>query len=222
MAGIIVETPRLQLMQLNSNAEGSVHLDLFHNVWRDKQATQWSPHGPCENKIASQAWMAGVIPSTTADRSGERVCYAVLLRQNRPEVKGHGTVDDDGSESIGILTLLPSELIKEGLLGSPKINDASRAIGLELGYLFLPSAWGKGFATESIKALLEHYFSEKRKSNPQVMIQIQANVHHDNVRSLKVLYKLGFSTLETVVGEDVVFIGGASRNKSVVKLWKAL
>lgn len=41
MAGIIVETPRLQLMQLTSNAEGSVHLDLFHNVWRDKQATQW-------------------------------------------------------------------------------------------------------------------------------------------------------------------------------------
>ncbi|CAG9993175.1 unnamed protein product [Clonostachys byssicola] len=223
MAEIVVETPRLQLKQLTSNAESSVHLDLFHNVWRDKQATQWSLHGPCENKTASQAWMAGVIPSTAADRSDERVCYAVLPRthSHRPEVTGHG-VADDGPESIGILTLLPIEPIEEGLLGSSAASDASRVIGLDLGYLFLPSAWGQGFATESIRAFLEHYLGEKRKSDPQIRIQIQANVHPDNFGSLNVLHKLGFHIYERVVGEEVVFIGGASRNKSVVKLWKVL
>ncbi|VUC36394.1 unnamed protein product [Clonostachys rosea] len=223
MAGIIVETPRLQMMQLNSNAEGSVDLDMFHNVWRDKEATQWSLRGPCENKTASQAWMAGVVPSTPGERSDKRVCCAVLLRQNRPgpDVAGHRSVED-GSESIGILTLLPSEPIEEGSLGSSLTNGTNRVIGLELGYLFLPSAWGKGFATESIRAFLEHHGSERRKSDPQTKIQIQANVHPDNIGSLRVLHKLGFSTLETIVGEDEVFIGGANRNKSVVKLWKAL
>ena len=53
---------------------------------------------------------------------------------------------------------------------------------LELGYHFLPSAWGRGFATEASKRVLEN--------GPET--KVEATVVPDNIRSQSVVTKLGF------------------------------
>ncbi len=72
---------------------------------------------------------------------------------------------------------------------SPRDENA-----LELGYHFLPSAWGKGYATEAARALLE--------TAPDRMIE--APVVPENARSQAVMRKLGFSIARQIMHADRV------------------
>lgn len=55
----------------------------------------------------------------------------------------------------------------------------------DLGYRFLPSAWGKGYATEAAKACLDYGFEKLFLS------KINACAHEENLASLAVLEKIG-------------------------------
>ncbi|MBM3430929.1 MAG: GNAT family N-acetyltransferase [Bacteroidetes bacterium] len=61
----------------------------------------------------------------------------------------------------------------------------------ELGYRFKKKHWGKGFATESSTAILDYGFSNLNIAN------IFALTDPKNIRSKKVLHKLGFAHQET-------------------------
>lgn len=62
----------------------------------------------------------------------------------------------------------------------------------ELGYWFIQSAWGKGFATEACRAIVGSHFG--RETDP-----LQSGYMVDNSRSYNVLAKLGFQPTEKVV-----------------------
>lgn len=55
-----------------------------------------------------------------------------------------------------------------------------------LGYALLPQAWGKGFATELVKAGIPYFFAHTTKA------KIFAITHADNGSSQQVLLKSGF------------------------------
>lgn len=55
---------------------------------------------------------------------------------------------------------------------------------IDLGYRFMPSAWGNGYATESAKAVLKYGFSHLQ------LKKIIAHAHIDNIGSQKVLEKI--------------------------------
>lgn len=57
---------------------------------------------------------------------------------------------------------------------------------IELGYRYVPAAWGQGVATEAAKAVLDYSFREL-KLDPIVAV-----AHPDNLASRRVLEKLGF------------------------------
>lgn len=61
---------------------------------------------------------------------------------------------------------------------------------IELGYHFLPDAWGHGYATEAARALLEYGFRALR------LDRIVAVAMPDNEASLRVIQKLGLSYIE--------------------------
>ncbi|MEC5158335.1 GNAT family N-acetyltransferase [Chryseobacterium sp. MP_3.2] len=66
----------------------------------------------------------------------------------------------------------------------------------ELGYRFLPEYWGKGFATEAARAVLDYGFKELNLN------KIYACVTIDNLNSVKILkHKLGFSEVGTFIDE---------------------
>jgi RimJ/RimL family protein N-acetyltransferase len=66
----------------------------------------------------------------------------------------------------------------------------------ELGYLFLPHAWGRGYATEACAAALR-WCAEERPGEPVVLTTQVANG-----ASLRVASKLGFTEVERFVEYD--------------------
>jgi [ribosomal protein S5]-alanine N-acetyltransferase len=57
----------------------------------------------------------------------------------------------------------------------------------EIGYGLVAEAWGWGFATEALRALLAH--------TDEAGVRIRASVAPENARSLRVLAKCGFTEL---------------------------
>ena len=56
---------------------------------------------------------------------------------------------------------------------------------VDIGYRFLPDCWGKGYATESARVLMQQGASEHG------IERVVGLVHSDNVASVRVLQKLG-------------------------------
>lgn len=104
----------------------------------------------------------------------------------------HEVLESSESRFIGLVSLrsIADEETKE----PPREGHASTAtrLSLEIAYSFLPTAWGKGYATESISALLEAcgrvpaaYWA------PYESVLVRAIVHHENVPSQRVMEKCG-------------------------------
>tara|TARA_Y100000034_G_scaffold123356_1_gene169987 strand:+ start:52 stop:561 length:510 start_codon:yes stop_codon:yes gene_type:complete len=64
----------------------------------------------------------------------------------------------------------------------------------DIGYAFLPEFWGKGYATEATKSVLDYKIENGEKC-------IWGVVNSDNHVSIKLLEKLGFQTTGMVVME---------------------
>jgi RimJ/RimL family protein N-acetyltransferase len=109
------------------------------------------------------------------------------LERTVPEVPGrrpgYFVVELDGAV-IGTIELDPHapEL--------PAGNRRREAGGTELGYLFLPQAWGRGYATEACAAALD-WFTGALPGEPVVLYTQTANA-----RSMRLAEKLGFTELE--------------------------
>lgn len=70
----------------------------------------------------------------------------------------------------------------------------------EIGYIFHPSCWRSGFATEAVSAAIEYGFIQKK------LPEIVADVDPRNIGSIRLLEKLGFQethreTETTLVGD---------------------
>jgi RimJ/RimL family protein N-acetyltransferase len=65
----------------------------------------------------------------------------------------------------------------------------------ELGYILHPSAWGKGYATEAVGAIIQHLFEARPELDT-----IEAKVDEKNAESIRVLQKCGFVEIETITG----------------------
>jgi RimJ/RimL family protein N-acetyltransferase len=108
------------------------------------------------------------------------------LEREMPEVPerrpGHFVVDLDGA-MIGMITL-----DRRG----PERRGHVRPDGgeTELGYMFLPQAWGHGYAAEACAAALG-WFSATLPGEP-VLLSTQTA----NERSMRVAAKLGFTEVE--------------------------
>lgn len=56
----------------------------------------------------------------------------------------------------------------------------------EIGYDLVPSAWGQGYMSEALTAMLEYGFTQMSLN------RVEALIHADNVASLKLLEKFNF------------------------------
>lgn len=103
-----------------------------------------------------------------------------------PEVPGRRpglfVVELDGT-MIGMVTLDRRDAERPGHLGP----DALEA---ELGYMFLPEAWGHGYAAEACAAVLD-WFAATSPGEPVVLCTQSAND-----RAMRLAAKLGFAEVE--------------------------
>lgn len=89
------------------------------------------------------------------------------------------------------------------LLGRSGLYNPEGWHGLEVGWIFAPQHWGKGFATEAGRASIEWAFQVLGADH------VISLIHPDNVASIKVAEKCG-ETLEGKVdlfGRDVLVYG---------------
>ena len=70
--------------------------------------------------------------------------------------------------------------------GGLNIDPFDPGWGVEVAYFFHPSYWGRGFATELVRASLEHGFLQHGLET------IRAFAHRENIGSIRVLEKCGF------------------------------
>ncbi|MFF5477844.1 GNAT family N-acetyltransferase [Streptomyces sp. NPDC012935] len=108
------------------------------------------------------------------------------LERAVPEVPGRRpglfVIDLDGA-MIGMITLDRRDAERPGHV----LPDAGRT---ELGYLFLPEAWGYGYAGEGCAAALD-WFADALPGEPVVLTTRTAN--H---RAMRLARKLGFTEVE--------------------------
>ncbi|AKJ08610.1 GCN5 family acetyltransferase [Streptomyces incarnatus] len=108
------------------------------------------------------------------------------LERTVPEVPGQCpgwfVVELDGA-MIGTVQLKPHTPER-------RHNRRLEAGTTELGYLFLPEAWGRGYATEACTAALD-WFAGALPGQPVVLYTQTANA-----RSMRLAAKLGFTELE--------------------------
>lgn len=82
-----------------------------------------------------------------------------------------------------------------------------------MGYAYFKSAWGKGYATEAARGLLDAYAEavKEEKDKGEKVFYVEAGVDEGNPGSWRVIEKLGFEKAGFKEEEERVWLGGAWR-----------
>ena len=133
---------------------------------------------------------------------------------------------EQSTRFIGTISLisLDSESLALPAHLSPPIISTPPTLCLELAYLFLPVAWRKGFATESLNAVLEacrrSLDSKDSSWSPFSNLAVRAIVNGLNPASLRVMEKTGmaFRGVHELDGRRV-WLAGEWREKHVLHVF---
>ncbi|KAK2810018.1 hypothetical protein FQN49_008569, partial [Arthroderma sp. PD_2] len=136
-----MQTSRLELVRISSE-----HLEGFDAIWSNPYTTRWSSRGPCKTIEESREWMSNLLVENNP--LGEN--YAVLLRSDLPASELEEIQRDAPADS----PLRTCGMV--GCMGTFKSEPTP-----ELGYTFHQSAWGRGFATEAMKAFLQLFWANR-------------------------------------------------------------
>jgi [ribosomal protein S5]-alanine N-acetyltransferase len=88
---------------------------------------------------------------------------------------------------------LIQEQDRTGLTGTAGLRPLDD-IGLEIFYSLAPAAWGKGYATEAARAVVEHALG------PLGLPEVLAEVDAGNTASVAVVERLGMTAFDVVPG----------------------
>jgi RimJ/RimL family protein N-acetyltransferase len=164
-----------------------------------------------------------VLPTPTNPDPGKtyRIVYAVHeLLNTETESLDKG---DAPSRFIGLITLrsqIPRNLPEAEHLYPPSARSPS-VLTVELGYLFLPSSWSRGFATESLAAVIAAYRAVPMGFwAPFEKVYCQAIVDAGNAASLKVMQKSALESLGVHVWEgEPAWMAGEMRGRMELAIW---
>lgn len=196
----IIHTPRLTLVLLTDTAEGSRHVQWFHENWTDLDATAWSLHGPCKSIAESREWM--LEHRTKYDNH----FYAVFSKHTDGCV-----TDDNPGLHVGSVCLRLQPTGPTLQPPSPPTEEGcEKPVNLRVaGYAFFKEHWGKGYATEANRAMLDAYATSvaEEKQKGKQTFYVEAAVDEGNPGSRAVLEKIGFRKVGWKEAEPVFLAG---------------
>jgi RimJ/RimL family protein N-acetyltransferase len=131
-----------------------------------------SQHGQSKTPEDTEKALQGIFSSPSSDSTQEkshRIAYLI-----------HESMSDEPDRFIGLITL---RSLSPNSLSLPASFTPPSAHILELGYLFLPSAWHRGFATEAVRAILA---ASREADWGFERVYVRAVVSVENGGSLKV------------------------------------
>jgi RimJ/RimL family protein N-acetyltransferase len=134
--------------------------DAVHAFASDPVATRFMEWGP--NDIHDTRAFLSMAVAQTSQRQRTEFEFAAVLGDDLPEA----------GQVIGSVSV--------------RVTDRQHQQG-ELGYIFAPARWSRGYATEATKALLAFGFGSLD------LHRIAATCHPDNLASARVLEKAGMA-----------------------------
>jgi RimJ/RimL family protein N-acetyltransferase len=163
------------------------------------------------------------LPGTEGEgeTKSHRVAYAVHELLSTSENDGVSK-EDIPSRFIGLIGLKP--LRPESLTIRPDLLPPSTlepgCLTVEMGYSYLPSAWGKGYATGAVKAVIETCKRRETFWEPYDKVFVRAIVGPENVASQRVMAKSGMKELGIHVWEgEAIFVGGKWRTRDELRVY---
>ncbi|KAH8914063.1 hypothetical protein BT69DRAFT_1347938 [Atractiella rhizophila] len=170
-----------------------------HSIWSDPLVGKWFPSGPSKDLEETSKRFCRILtpPTLTAEDQAllglsepAAVHYACLLRKE----------GDPELEQIGVLALAT-------------IASAEHQVyrPYNLAYNFRSSSWGKGYATEALRAFMEALPEELRT-------KAVAIIESRNERSLKLVERVGFE--ETKRQSLPSWTPGEADVEAVSFMWK--
>lgn len=170
--------------------------------------------------------MKGQLSTTEAEQNSFRIVYAVhkLLGATGSSTEGECNPQEQGespSQFIGNVSLRTMEgsfLPLSEDFSLPGAIDPT-TLSFELGYAFLPTAWGKGYATESVNAVFEACRRARSLWESFSQLYIRAIVNAENPGSMRVVAKTGMT--ETGIYEWIgrIFLAGEVRERSGLHIY---
>ncbi|EEH04376.1 conserved hypothetical protein [Histoplasma capsulatum G186AR] len=124
------------------------------------------------NVVSPPAPVTGMISSTTTPAAASTATTTIIADDGQLCQAGNGGIDAGGNPPMAMI----------GVVGTHRTDPIA-----ELGYIFHPSAWGKGYATEAVSAFVDRFWPAQVAAN-----EIEAQVDQANAASAHVLRKCGF------------------------------
>jgi RimJ/RimL family protein N-acetyltransferase len=94
----------------------------------------------------------------------------------------------------GSTDLVGTDLVGTDLVGTAGLRPLED-LGLEIFYSLAPGSWGRGYATEAARAVLDHALG------PAGLPEVLAEVDQGNTASIAVIERLGMTPFDVVPGE---------------------
>jgi RimJ/RimL family protein N-acetyltransferase len=138
----------------------------------------------------------------------DALLYCVFAKPNMNEAQREGSEPGELIGRVNLSVLSPN--LPPPPPPSPSSLSCSQPLNFRsLGYAFRESAWGKGYASEASKALVDAYSASfvKRKESGEAFF-IEAIWGRKNPASGKVLAKVGMKEVGWKVVEESAFLGG--------------
>jgi RimJ/RimL family protein N-acetyltransferase len=142
----------------------------------------------------------------------DNLFYSVFVKGE--EGSSAGTEEDPGVH-VGSVSL--RRQISGPVLPPPEHEGADKGKEVDLrviGYAMFKTTWGKGYATEAGKGMLDAYAASvaEEKAKGEKVFYVEAGVDKGNPGSQAVLKKLGFKEVGWKTEKEPVFLGGEWRD----------
>ena len=161
-----LETERLILRPLRQD-----DLDLAIALWSNPNVTRY-----VAERTYSAEEIAEEMPITLRRAAKGAVGIWCVLRKT-------------DAMKIGSCFLLPMPIEEDDTDWSLVRGDDLPSGPIELGYTYIPSAWGQGYATEASRRLVQFAFEDSP------IQELYAAAEAENAASMRVLIKSGFSPI---------------------------
>ncbi|CAO1606168.1 hypothetical protein XANCAGTX0491_009669 [Xanthoria calcicola] len=226
----IIITPRLKLTLITSAERGTKELEWLHELRSNEKATWWSIYGRSTSIEDTERVIKGALPTKEEDGAPTtyRVVYAVhmVVDPTADAAREPARQRNETTKFVGVVNLVSSNANSLQLpdhLTQPATATTTPTLSTEISYLFLPLAWGKGYATESVNAVFEACQRARAFWAPFANVYVRAIVNRENPASLKVMGKTGM--VERGVHEwsgEPIFLAGEWTVRSTLHIFGRL